>query len=244
MNFKLLPCLGLLFAGLGAQAQIVNSPQVQRDFSKAGSNEYANLTELTRGAPHLLTRSTTAIGSPYADARWLTANVTLANKQPLEPMLLKYDVIGHRLLMRKPQPSPDSIELDDHQVASFVLQDAGRPRLFRRFTEAPTDAQRLDYVEVLHEGSYMLLKKYQKTIKREAFQGMYANGIPTDEIEDASVYYLRTPEGILTPVKLSLKPLQTAAPALSTALKTAASAQKPRTESDWAAVLNTADPAK
>lgn len=248
MKFSYL-LLGLGLVSASAHGQIVQgAPTIQRDYSQQGANEFANITELTKGT-NLLMHKTNAIGSPFADDRWLLANVTLANKLPLAPIQLKYDVLEHRLLMHRPAPSPDSIELDDHQVASFLLMEPAsntgpaRQRLFRRFEEGPGARQR-DYVEVLHEGRYTLLKNYQKNIKREGFQGMYSNGIPTDEIEDASLYYLRTPEGALTPVKLNLKAIQTAAPALSAALKTAASAQKPRTEADWAAVLNAADPAK
>jgi hypothetical protein len=240
--------LGLVLIGTGARAQIVQPPTVQRDYSQQGASEYANIVDLVKGS-NLLMHKTTAVGSPFADDRWLMANVTLTTKLPLAPIQLKYDVLEHRLLMHQPAPSRDSIELDDHQVASFVLTEpasnngTSRQRLFRRFEEGPAAHQR-DYVEVLHEGHYTLLKHYQKIIKRESFGGMYSTGIPTDEIEDASLYYLRTPEGTLTPVKLNLKSLQSAAPALGTSLKMAASAQKPRTEDDWASVLKASDPAK
>ncbi|UOQ96192.1 hypothetical protein MUN81_13115 [Hymenobacter sp. 5317J-9] len=243
--------LGLCLAGASAHAQtsnIVNMPVTQRDYSKEGTNDYANLSNLTNGATHLLTRRTNTIGSPYADNRWLTAHVTLANKQALLPMLLKYDVLDRALLMRKAAPSQDSVELNDSKVASFVLDEPAsalgpaRQRRFRRFEEGPAARQR-DYVEVLHEGRYALLKHYLKEIKREGFGGMYSNGAPTDEIEDASVYFLRSPEGTLTPVKLTLKALQTAAPALAEPLKAAAAAQKPRSEAGWGAVLDAADPA-
>ncbi|MBJ6109611.1 hypothetical protein JAO73_11350 [Hymenobacter sp. BT523] len=243
--------LGLCLAGASAHAQtsnIANLPVAQRDYSKEGANDYANLSNLTNGAPHLLSRHPNTVGSPYADNRWLTAHVTLANKQPLLPMLLKYDVLDRALVMRKEAPSPDSVELNDSKVASFVLEEPAsalgpaRRRLFRRFEEGPAARQR-DYVEVLHEGRYALLKHHLKQIKREGFGGMYSNGAPIDEIEDASVYYLRTPEGTLTPVKLTLKALQAAAPALAEPLKTAAAAQKPRSEAGWGAVLDAADPA-
>ncbi|WP_201984671.1 hypothetical protein [Hymenobacter rubidus] len=241
--------LGLGLISTGAHAQILGGvPMAQRDYSSVSSNEYANINELTKGATHLLTRRPNLIGSPFAEDKWLIANVLMNNKLSLRPMLLKYDVLEHRLIMRQPEPSQDSIELDDRQVASFVLNEPAsnlgpaRQRLFRRFEEAPRFRQR-DYVEVLHEGRYALLKHYQKKIKSDSFQGFASNGIPPDEIVDESLYYLRTPEGTLTPVKLSLKALQTAAPALSDALKTAA-AKKPRTEAEWSAVLNAADPAK
>ena len=253
MKFRLLLFgLGLVGASAHAQSQdppgIMNAPVTQRDYSSLGSNEYANLTDLTNGANHLLIRRANTTGSPYADNRWLTAHVTLANKQPLLPMLLKYDVLDRALVMRKAAPSQDSVQLNDSKVATFVLdepaseQGPARKRVFRRFDEGPASWQR-DYVEVLHEGQYRLLKHHLKHIKRESFQGMYSNGAPTDEIEDISEYYLRTPDGKVASVKLTLKALQSAAPALAPALKTAAAAQKPRTETDWAAVFNAADPA-
>lgn len=241
--------LGFALISPSAHAQIVQgSPIAQRDYSQQGEKEYTNINELARGT-NLLMHKTNAVGSPFAEDRWLMATLVLTNKLPLAPIPLKYDVLEHRLLMHQPAPSPDSIELDDHQVTSFVLMEpasnAGpvRQRLFRRFLEGPA-AHQLDYVEVLHEGKYTFLKHHQKTVKHPSFQGMYSTGALTDEIEDASLYYLRTPEGTLTPVKLNLKAIQNAAPALSAALKAATATQKPRTEADWSAVLNAADPMK
>ncbi|MBF9222395.1 hypothetical protein [Hymenobacter ruricola] len=242
--------LGLISAGAQAQQApgIQNLPVAQRDYSKVTGNEYGSLTELTNGASHLLTRRPNTVGSPYADDRWLPARLTLTNTAPLAPILLKYNVLEHGLVMRRPAPVQDSVALDDHRVASFVLMEPasalgpGRERLFRRFLEGPP-ARQGDYVEVLHEGRYTLLKHHEKHIKKESFQGMYSNGAPTDEIEDISEYYLRAPEGALTPVKLTLKSLQNAAPPLADALKTAAATQKPRTEAAWATVLHAADPA-
>ncbi|MFD2720084.1 hypothetical protein ACFST9_15280 [Hymenobacter monticola] len=256
MKIKLLLICGLAAASLRAQAQsqdppgIQNNPVMQRDYSKVGTNEYGSLNDITNGAPGLLTRSTKpgTLGSPYADGRWLTADVTLANKLPLKPIMMKYDVLAHRLVMYRPAPANDSIELDDHQVASFVLNEpasnAGpaRKRLFRRFAEATTGSQHLDYVEVLHAGRYTLLKHYVKTIKRPSFQGMYSDGAPVDEIEDAPEYFLKAADGPLTPVKLTSKSLQAAAPPLAAALKTAISAQRPNSETGWASVLDATDP--
>ncbi|MDO7852020.1 hypothetical protein [Hymenobacter convexus] len=253
MKANLLLVCGIVLAGGTAQAQvgvIQNNPLMQRDYSKVGSNEYGNLTDLTNGAPHLLTRSTRpgTLGSPYADNRWLSADIALANKLPLKPVLLKYDVLEHRLIMYRSAPENDSIELDDHEVAAFVLKEPAsnlgpaRQRLFRRFEESAVGSQRLDYVEVLHAGHYTLLKHYLKTIKKPSFDGMYSNGAAPDEIEDALEYFLKATDGPLTPVKLNAKSVQAAAPALAAALKTAISAQKPRTDANWAAVLDAADP--
>ena len=57
------------------------------------------------------------------------------------------------------------------------------------------------------------------------------------------MYYLRSPTGDLQVVKLGLKPLQAAAPALADALKTAVATQRPKTDADWAAIFRTVDPA-
>ncbi|WP_210520924.1 hypothetical protein [Hymenobacter terricola] len=234
--------LGLLLAGAPALAQ-------QTDIGQTGAAAQANLNTLTSGAPTMLPRATSegVVGSPYVDNRWLPAQITLSNKLPLAPVLLKYDVLGHRLLMHKPAPSTDSLQLDDRLVERFVLLEpatAGRPaqpHLFRRFREAPLPQQRPDYVEVLHESRYTLLKRPLKTLKKATLQGAYNTSDRHDEIEDKTEYYLRTPEAALVPVKLGLKPLQSAAPALAAELKKAADSQKPKTEADWAAVLNTVD---
>ena len=237
MTLYFIPVMGLLLAAPAAHAQ-VDGPAAQ-----------ANLNSLVNGAPTVVPRGSSdgLKGSPYADARWLPAQLTLSNKLPLAPVPLKYDVLDHRLLMHKPAPSPDSLQLDDRLVERFVLLEPtasgpARPRTFRRFREAPLPQYRSDYVEVLHEGNYALLNHHLKTMKKADIQGAYNTDRRYDEIEDKSVYYLRLPDATLAPVKLNLKALQAAAPALANGLKTAAAAQKPKTDADWGAVFNTADP--
>jgi len=241
MNFRLFPLLGILLTGAAHAQQAVGLEGVAAQ---------ANLNALTAGAPAVIPRGESygLVGSPYADDRWLPAQITLTNKLPLAPVPLKYDVLEHRLLLRTLARSQDSLQLNDRQVVRFVLQEPAsalgpaRQRVFRRFEEAPAAKDRPDYVEVLHEGRYPLLKHYLRTLKKADYQGAYSNDRRYDEIEDKSVYYLRTPEAGLVPVKLGLKPLQVAAPALASALKTAVAAQKPKTDADWSAVLNAADP--
>ena len=245
MNLRQLSLLGLLLAGAApSHAQIANLGQ-------EGTAAQANLAALAAGAPAVVPRGSSygLIGSPYVDNRWLPARITLNNKIPLAAVPLKYDVLEQRLLMRTVERPNDSLQLDDRRVVQFVLlepgfaQGLGRQRTFRRFEEAPLAKNRPDYVEVLHEGRYTLLKHYVKSLKKADFQGAYSSDRRYDEIEDKTVYYLRTPEAQVLPVKLALKPLQAAAPALAAALKTAAGKQNPKTDADWAAVLNAADPA-
>ena len=242
MNFRFSLLLGLLVTAASAHAQTGGADGVAAQ---------ANLNALAAGAPALLPRSETygVKGSPYADSRWLPAQIKLANSQPLAPVPLKYDVLEHRLLMRPLTRGNDSLLLDDRQVVSFVLLEPAsalgpaRPRLFRRFLEAPNERQRRDYVEVLNNGQYTLLKHHIKSIKKADYQGAYSSDQRYDVIDDKPVYYLRTPAGGLQAVKLGLKPLQTAAPALADALKTAVATQRPKTDADWAAVFRTVDPA-
>lgn len=241
MIFRFSILLGVLVVAASAHAQTGGAE---------GLAAQANLNALTAGAPALVPRGDSygVIGSPYADARWLPAKITLTNNLPLAPIPLKYDVLEHRLLMRPLTRGNDSLILDDRQVVSFVLQEplsdpgSARPRLFRRFLEAPNERQRQDYVEVLHEGQHTLLKHYIKSLKKGDYRGAYSNDQRYDVIDDKSVYYLRSPVGGLQLVKLGLKPLQAAAPALANALKAAVAAQHPKTDADWAAVFRTIDP--
>jgi hypothetical protein len=238
MKIPFLAVMALLLATGAARAQ------------QDGATAQTNLAALVNGAPAVLPKGSSegVKGSPYADNRWLSGQLTLSSRLPLAPLPLKYDVLEKRLLIRTVQRPNDSLVLDDRLVKSFVLQEPAsalgpaRQRVFRRFEEAPTSPNRLDYVEVLHEGRYTLLKQYVKRMKKADFQGAYSTDRRYDEIEDATVYYLRTPTGSLTPVKLNLKTLQAAAPDLSNALKTSAATQKPKTEADWATVFNAADP--
>ncbi|HEX8506220.1 MAG TPA: hypothetical protein VF630_12695 [Hymenobacter sp.] len=242
MNPRLPLLFGFLLSGLYAHAQT--------NIAQEGAAAQANLNSLVSGSPTVVPTGTNegVKGSPYADNRWLPAQITLSNSLPLAPVPLKYDVLGHRLLMRAPARPNDTLQLDDRQVVRFVLQEPAsslspaRARTFRRFVEAPEPRQQADYVEVLHEGGYSLLKHHLKSLKKANYQGAYSTDVRYDEIEDKSVYYVRTPKAELTPVKLALKSLRAAAPALADALKTAVAAQNPKTEADWAAVLNAVDP--
>ena len=223
----------------------------QADPNLSGAAAQANLNSLTMGAPTVLPRGTSegTKGSPYADARWRMAQITLSSRVPLALVPIKYDVLDQRLLMHKAAPSRDSLQLDDRLVQQFVLLNpstggvAARPQLFRRFAEAPVAADRGSYVEVLHQGKYTLLKRHRRTLKKASFEGAYNNGNRFDEIEDHSDYFLNAAGASAQPVKLALKPLQQAAPALAEALKSAAAAQRPRTDADWGLVLDLADPA-
>ena len=244
MHRYFLAALGLLLAAPAAFAQ-------QPDPNMTGAAAQANLNALTAGAPTVVPRGTRdgVKGSPYADNRWRMAQITLSNHLPLAPVPIKYDVLEQRLLMHKPAPSLDSLQLDDRLVQQFVLLNpstgdlAARPQVFRRFTEAPRPADRASYVEVLHQGRYALLKHHRRTLKKANYQGAYSSDNHYDEIEDHSDYFLSANEAPAQPVKLALKSLQQAAPALAEALKSAAAAQHPRTEADWGLVLDLADPA-
>ena len=232
--------LALLLTGAGARAQSAATGQ-------EGAAGISNLRDLTSGMPAVLPHghSEGTVGSPYADARWLPAQLRLTNNLLLAPIALKYDVLEHRLLMRSPDRTTDSLQLDDARVTGFVLTEPAsglapaRLRQFRRFVEAPL-ARGTDYVEVLHAGRYTLLKHYAKILKVPGQPQAYSTGPRSDVIEDHLTYYLRTPEAELLPVKLSLRTLQESAPALAGALKSAA--HNPKTEADWVAVLNAVDP--
>ncbi|GAB3290618.1 hypothetical protein [Hymenobacter tenuis] len=183
-------------------------------------------------------------GSPYADKRWLQANLTMSSQVPLAPVPLKYDVLNQRLIMRKQGTSTDSIQLDDRLLLSFVLQEPAtatspaRSRVFRRFTEAPVQQHRTQFVEVLHEGKYVLLKQHLKAVRKAPVRSGYGVDVQSAQVEDVSVYYVRRPNAEVVPVKLNMKSLTAAAPALAPALKGA----KPATEADWVARLAQADP--
>lgn len=220
----------------------------QQPISQAGAAGQANLDALANGAAAVLPNSGSygLIGSPYVDSRWLPARLQMASGLPLAPVPLKYDVLNRRLLML-PYNRKDSLILDDRRLVSFELQEPARGaqparlRKFRRFAEAPVATQKAEYVEVLHEGSYSLLKRYAKTLRKANYQGAYSSGERYDEVEDKTTYYLRRPDGVVVPVKLGLKPLQAAAPALAEALKSAPGAATAKTEADWAAVMAAVD---
>lgn len=236
---SLAAALAFLSSILAARAQ---SPAA----GQSGADMQVNIQSLVAGRPASLpTGSAELKGSPYVADRWLLGRLVLGNKISLKPVPLKYDVLGQRLLMRENFQSRDSLQLNDTQVVHFTLDEPAtalapaRTRTFQRFLDAPDPRYRAAYAEVLHEGRYALLKHYLKTLRKANNQSAYGDR-SYDEIEDKTAYYLRRPDGRVVPIKLNLKGLAEAAPDL--ALKQAQPA--PKTEADWAAALDAADPRK
>lgn len=221
-----------------------------------GANGQENLNALVRGAPTVVpdTRYEGLRGSPYVITRWLPGTITMARSNSvLQPVPLKYDVFQKRILMRNVQKG-DSLEINANLIKSFVLTDAAMPdpatgkpteHYFRRFLEAPTPIEQVDFVEVLHEGKYTLLKRYAKRLEKASYQGAYSSDRRYDELVSKEEYFLRSPDRSLEPVKPNLKALQSAAPKLADALKAEASKQKlsGKSEAELVRLLNAVDPA-
>lgn len=221
----------------------------QQSIEQVGAAAQSNLNALAAGLPAVLPggNAKEIHGSPYADPRWLPAKLMMRSNVPLAPVPLKYDILNRRLLMRLVDRPNDSLQLDDRLVQSFILQEPaigslpGRQRLFRRFAEAPNPAHSAQFVEVLHQGKYELVKQYTKTL-RKASSGAYNNGDRFDEVEDKNAYFVRRPSGTIVPVKLNLKQLEAAAPDLATALKQAPGAKSANTDAEWSAIFDAIDP--
>jgi len=229
----------LLLAGPLAQAQ-------QANLEQAGAAGQANLDKLARGeaAPLYLGRTDGVEGSPYLDDRWLPAQLTTDNQVPLAPVPLRYDVLNHWLLMLSATHTP--LHLNDRHVVGFVLQEPAsatgpaRQRRFRRFAEAPNPAYRSHYAEVLHEGRYVLLKHYLKTVRKAPVSSGYGTDTHAATLDDNTTYFLRLSAAETVPVKLTLKSMQGALPPLAGPLQSRA--QAARTEADWVAILQQLDP--
>ena len=237
----------LSVAFLALSVRIANGQQPA--ISQTGMAAQSNLDALVAGSPTVVPRggSEGVMGSPYVDNRWLPAYITLANKVPLAPIPLKYDVLNRRLLMRPITRPNDSLQLDDQRVVRFELEEPSSAqsktrRVFRRFEEAPEPKYRASYVEVLHEGRYSLLKHYNKVLRKANNSAAYSTGERYDELEDKNTYYLRLPNATVTPIKLNSKALQSAAPALAPKLRESAAAKTAKTDVEWVAVLEAIDP--
>jgi len=209
------------------------------------ANIQENMNSIVKGSAAMTmdNRYAGVTGTPYLVPRWLSADITTRQKKVVEALPLKYDVLQQHLLMRDPQKG-DSLLLDDNMVTSFVLSDPSRvheKRTFRRFLEAPNPAQSREFVEVLHQGKYALLKQYNKTLDKANFKGAYSVDQRSDEIQDKITYYLTRPTGAAVPVKLNIKALQTAAPELASALKEEGSKRSVKTEDDVVALLGAVD---
>ncbi|MBC6989124.1 hypothetical protein [Hymenobacter sp. BT491] len=241
-----LSALSLLTA-TGALAQ-----QAGLDPAKLGLNANENLRALAGSSNTAMVfdnRYEGIKGTPYAIPRWLPAKLALTSNIPVASVLLKYDVFKQRLLIRDPS-RPDSLLLDANKVTGFALTDpsapdvaTGQPRVrqFRRFAEAPVATQKAEFVEVLYEGKYSLLRRYAKEMEKADYKGAYSTDQRFDELTDKSIYYLRSPEGAVAPVKLNLKALQAAAPSLAPALKAESSKRPLKTAEDAASLLRAAE---
>ena len=226
---------------VGQSPTMVSSPDPQTN----NMQDPSKIAQYTRGLEAMRDDSPFrgVSGSPYLEPRWLTAVITTQSKTVMQAVPLKYDVLRQRVLVRDPQKG-DSLQVDENLIASFVLTDPGQlqdQRTFRRFTEAPVPAQAREFVEVLHQGKYALLKRYAKDIQQAGYSNAYLYDESPRAIEDKVTYYLTRTSGSAVPVKLRLKALQTAAPELSAALKEAGRKHPIVTEADAVALLQAVD---
>lgn len=226
-----------------------SAASAQSEVEKNGMGAKANVDALASGSMAVVPKAKAeeTMGSPYADKRWLPAQLRMTSNKPMAPVSLKYDVLNDRLLMKSINRPSDSLQLNDQLVAGFVLEEptaSGQParlRQFRRFAEAPQADQRQKYVEVLHEGSYTLLKRYDKVLRKAQLEGGYSSTRRYDEIADKNSYYLVRAGSAAVPVKLTLKAMQAAAPELAAALKSLPAAQSARTDAEWGQVMAAVD---
>ncbi|MBC6611238.1 hypothetical protein H8B15_09905 [Hymenobacter sp. BT507] len=238
----------VLMLGLSMQQNRAQVSQVPTSGSGVMAQE--NINSIVRGGQGYTidTRYQGLVGSPYAIARWLPAVVTTDHDVKLQPVLLKYDVVQQLLYARQPART-DSMLLNENRVKSFVLTDAAGAmpeRRFRRFAEAPNPAQGREFVEVLHEGKYTVLKQYQKKMEQANYKGAYSQDKRYDELVTKETYYLCSPDGKVVPInKLTLKALQSAAPELSTKLKSEADRNRSmgKSEADLMTLMQVVDPA-
>lgn len=244
-TFRIALVAGLLLSAAASQAQVSQVPT-----SGSGVMAQENINSIVRGGQGYTidTRYQGVVGSPYAIARWLPAIVTTDHDVQLQPVLLKYDVVQQLLYVRQPTRA-DSMLLNENRVKSFVLTDPAGvvpERRFRRFAEAPEPAQAREFVEVLHESKYVVLKQYQKKLEHADYKGAYSQDKRYDELVTKETYYLRQPDGKVVPLnKLTLKALQSAAPELAAKLKSEADRNKSigKSEADLMALMRVVDPA-
>ena len=201
-----------ILAGLGLSEGAV----CQNNNLNNSANIQENMNSILKGSAGMTmdNRYEGLSGTPYIIPRWLSATITTRQNKVMEAVPLKYDVLQQYLLMRDPQKG-DSLVLDSNAITSFVLNDPSRlpeKRTFRHFLEAPNPAQSREFVEVLHQGKYTLLKQYSKEVQKASYKGAYSADRRADEIRDKTTYYLLGANQVATPVKLSLKALQAAAP--------------------------------
>jgi len=237
MNRKIVLFAGLLLTTVGTCTQTFAQAAGQPGEGQALSiNSFTAFVKRTEKPVN---------GSPYADNRWLMAHLTMTSGGQTPALPLRYDVLNKRLVMRSSTTENDSAQLNDNALISFVFDEpaaAGRrayKRTFRRFMESPEPAKVADYVEVLHEGKFTLLKHYEKTYIKAAPNNGMAETL--DRINDKITYYISRPGVAPLPVKLTLKGLQVGLPELASALKAAPGVQNAKTDAEWAAVLNSVD---
>ncbi|RTQ52170.1 hypothetical protein EJV47_03855 [Hymenobacter gummosus] len=247
MRKQILPLLLLLLPAPAVLAQGVPINEVQSLHGGQPGNGLAYNTNQYLMMAKPMGAMIGVKGSPYADARWLPARLVMTNNAPFDPMSLKYDVLNGRILMRVDSRPQDSLQLNDNLLAQFELEEPAtlttpaRKRVFRRFVEAYDPQQRHEYVEVLHQGQYTLVKRYVKTLRAGSRTGV---GDPDNQILSHQEYYLIRPNASAVPVKLNVKSISTAAPDLAERLKADAAAQKARKDADWTTVLAAVDPRK
>ncbi|WP_139924548.1 hypothetical protein [Hymenobacter sp. DG01] len=217
--------LALLLGGLStyqATAQQI-TPPVASPGGRLWANE--NLGALLDGkmAYAYQAPQREAQGQAFFQRTWQPGEIILVNtKQRIGNIQLQYDAYGYQLLAVPQRNRADTLLLNKNEIQGFVVQDelfADRVHTFRRFDNAPRPDQQQEYVEVLHEGKYTLLKRHSRQLQRSDKDKVFNSGRHYDQLVEYNSYFLSRPDGTVVPVKLNAKAISAAAPDLAAAIK-------------------------
>lgn len=184
-----------------ALAQALSGMDAQTNINTLGNNDLNGIVR------KFDTRYQGIMGSPFLFNYWNTGSITLANGKLITNVPLKIDLYGNQVIAKR--QSGDSIIVNSNTIQKVLLTDVitGKKYAFHKLSTLTGQNSSLQeiYVDVLHEGKYILVAERKKKLVKADYEGAYSTGKAYDEFINEASYFVKKPDQSMDKIKLTKK---------------------------------------
>lgn len=153
-------------------------------------------------------------GTPYWFDDWSTGKVDFMGFKSFENVLLKYDVVNQKVVLKIRKDSIEYI-VEPEIIERFFTTYLGVESRFAKFDkflfDKPQDQTK--FYRVVHDGEIPVIQEITKNLKKADFQGAYASGETFDEFIKKENYFILLPNGKFKEITLKEKSVMKCLPA-------------------------------
>ncbi len=180
-------------SALLAQIDVEDITQATEQFS-----DFAKVENLrVYGYEQFDSRKKGAEGSPLLTTEWQRGKIDLTNGHKYTQYLFRFNIADNSLIVKLKKKI---VVVPNHLISSFVIEDLDavdgiiNKRPFKRFETHVNPGQ---FLEVLVEGPYTLLKGYDVEYKRSNYNPVLDTGRVNDKIIKKEIYYVNNGDKFL-----------------------------------------------